>query len=411
MSSSSAGPHPWTTYDDVVCTLRRRWERGTFLTARFTGHPWEPLPVPLRGPTAAELGAQFGAAQAWTRHWESGLARTLRIEHKPVGGRLVGTNQVPSRVWIDSYEQLWRLLRVGDDVARFAELLAATRARAELLTGWVTAHPLRVLALESDWTAILETVLWIDSHSGPDTYVREIDVPLVDTKFVERHRGVLCDLLDRHLAAFRIDQSVPRSEFAGRYRLRRKPGYVRLRHLASGCAFPGGFTEISVRLDELGRLAPQASTVFVLENEITYLAFPEVDDAIAIFGGGYAVPRLQHLPWLQDRDLVYWGDLDTHGFSILNTLRDSFPHARSMLMDRDTLLAHQTHWVREPSPTNGLLPHLRAHEVELYRGLVEDSYGPAVRLEQERIHYSAITAALAATSNPSSSERVEVRRG
>ena len=39
-------------------------------------------------------------------------------------------------------------------------------------------------------------------------------------------------------------------------------------------------------------------------------------------------------------DLVYWGDLDTHGFAILNRLRECFPHARSMLMDRATLLAH-----------------------------------------------------------------------
>lgn len=77
----------------------------------------------------------------------------------------------------------------------------------------------------------------------------------------------------------------------------------------------------------------------MVENEITYLAFPLPGDAIVIFGGGYAVDALGPLGWLTDLDLTYWGDIDTHGFAILNRLRHRFGHARSMLMDRATLLA------------------------------------------------------------------------
>ena len=54
------------------------------------------------------------------------------------------------------------------------------------------------------------------------------------------------------------------------------------------------------------------------------LAFPPRNDAVIIFGGGYALPRLRPLRWLHDRDLVYWGDIDTHSFSILDRLRQSF---------------------------------------------------------------------------------------
>jgi hypothetical protein len=49
-----------------------------------------------------------------------------------------------------------------------------------------------------------------------------------------------------------------------------------------------------------------------------------------IFGGGYAVNVLERLDWLVSLDLAYWGDLDTHGFAILNRLRRRFPHARSI---------------------------------------------------------------------------------
>ena len=69
-----------------------------------------------------------------------------------------------------------------------------------------------------------------------------------------------------------------------------------------------------------------------------------------------------------------------------------------MLMDRATLLAHESHWDREPSQLNAHLPHLTADEAALYRDLVEDVFGPAVRLEQERISYSRIEAVVSTLS-------------
>ena len=83
--------------------------------------------------------------------------------------------------------------------------------------------------------------------------------------------------------------------------------------------------------------------------------------------------------------LYYWGDIDTHGFRILDLLRSRLPDVRSLLVDRATLLAHDARWDHEPSPVNVHLEHLTADEAALYRDLVEDAYGPAVRLEQERV--------------------------
>ncbi|HSK91842.1 MAG TPA: DUF2220 domain-containing protein [Euzebyales bacterium] len=135
-------------------------------------------------------------------------------------------------------------------------------------------------------------------------------------------------------------------------------------------------------------------TVYVIENETTYLAFPAVERAVALFGGGYAVSVLEQLHWLDDREIVYWGDIDTHGFAILDRLRRRFPRTHSLLMDRATLLTHDGQWVREDSPHVSHLQHLRPDEAELYRDLVEDMLGPSIRLEQERIWYPAIRHAI-----------------
>jgi hypothetical protein len=380
----------WTTPADVVQKLRRRWKAA--LTAHSEGRPWEPLAVGLRGPTAGELAAELQRVQSWVKSW---TRRPLgRIEYRRVGGRLIGVNELPAKVWIDSYDQLWSALGTEKDVHRFDSLVAEARAAAPRLVDWMIGHPVRVLELEADWPSIVDTVQWIDAHADGSHYIRQVDVPGVDTKFIDRHRMVLAALLDHQLDERRIDQARPRADFAGRFGFLRRPGYVRVRSLSPGGTLFTGFGELTFRVDELAVRPLPHATVYVIENETTFLAFPPAEDAIAIFGGGYAASVLEGLRWLADRDLVYWGDIDTHGFAILDRVRRSFPEARSMLMDRTTLLAHENHWVTEDAKHVARLPDLRPAEAELYHDLVEDALGPSVRLEQERVSYSAIQRAI-----------------
>ena len=93
--------------------------------------------------------------------------------------------------------------------------------------------------------------------------------------------------------------------------------------------------------------------------------------------------------------MVYWGDLDTHGFAILNRLRHRFPNARSLLMDRGTLLAHQTQWVPNRPRRRMVLSLLSPDEQALYAALGSGVFGPAVRLDKTRISFGAIAKALA----------------
>jgi hypothetical protein len=377
-------PTDWTVPGDVLGKLRRRWDRGDFLSQLATGASWEPLAMGLRGPSAADTSAHLDEARAWVERWHR--ARHLRVEARTVGGRVAGTNEIPGRVWVDSYEQLWSALGVQPDVRTFTALLEATRLRAPAIVDWMSAKPMEVLRHQGEWAWLVDTALWIDAHAGSDMYVRQVDVPGVDTKFIERFRTILAALLDCQLAEDRVDRSRPPSDFAGRYLFRQKPSYVRYRHLSDG----PGFSELTVRVSELADMPPAARTVFVVENEITYLAFPTVEDAVVIFGEGYAASRLRPLKWLTQKNLVYWGDIDTHGFAILNSVRRSFENARSMLMDRATLLAHEGQWVGEPNPTSEHLEALLPDEASLYTDLVEGTMGKSVRLEQERISYAAI---------------------
>ena len=400
MPAAAAGPRAWSTPADVLGLLRKRWQSGVLLSAFAAGQDWEPLGVPLRGPSAGELAERFGEVQAWAVRWERPDAKLLRLEYKKVGGRAIGANRIPCRAWIDSFGQLWELLGVSRDVRRFAELADATRAACPRLGPWMTAHPMRVLGLRDCWPQLVGTVRWIADCRQRDMYLRQVDVPGSDTKFIEQHRGILADLLDLQLDG-QLDPAIRRTDFAGRYGFRRKPEYVRFR-LPGSAVSPGfgQFSELTVRAAELTAAPPEVTAAYVAENEITYLAFPVPEHAMVIFGGGYAVSALERLSWLAGTRLVYWGDIDTHGFAILNRLRRRFPHASSMLMDRATLLAHRSQWVTEPSPTDAALDLLAPDEASLYRDLADGTLGPSVRLEQERVRFSALEQALRQQPRP-----------
>lgn len=392
------GRHRWTTPAEVLEKVRRRWDSGALLTAYAEGAGWQPFSITLHGPTVSEIGDRFDEVRGWVDALEAGSRRrgrsTYRIEQKAVGGRLLGNNRLPARVWLDGYDQAWHLLDVADQVAAFDLLLIAGTAAGPQIGAWMATHPRQTLRLEKDWPALLAVVSWITAHTGSAAYLRQIDVPGVDTKFIERHRGVLAQLLDRVLSSDRIAAAQPTAAFALRYGFLDKPAYVRFRLLSPSPRFPPGVSELTLRAEELATIDPGLRRVLVVENEITYLALPPTEDTMVLFGSGYSVATLSALPWLHDKRVDYWGDVDTHGFAILNRMRHAFPDARSLLMDRPTLLDHRDQWVTETKPTNVHLDRLSHDEGELYRDLVEGTFGPSIRLEQERVSYRAVLAAL-----------------
>lgn len=387
----------WTRVDELVATLRKRWGRGRYLRDYASGVPWQPVTLPVKAPTATELLDDFDEAVRWSDRFRresrtAGGRSRFTIETRKIQSRGLGVNEVPARVRLDSFEQLCALLGTSDDVRTLDAIIDQTRCEAPALLGWVTRNPLVALGEHGDWTRLLATVNWIVGHDTSRLYLRHIDVAGVDTKFVERHQKLLGQLLIAVLPTERVD--IGQSSFARRFGFRSKPDYTRLRLLAPLSAFPSDITEVRLRTDELAMVELRARTVFVVENEVSYLAFPTVPDAIVVFGEGFHLTTLDAVPWLHHKEIVYWGDIDTHGFAILNRLRARFSSVRSILMDRETLLAHSAQCVTEPEPTTEPLPHLTDRERSLYQDLIEDRFGLAVRLEQERIRFSLVRRAL-----------------
>lgn len=83
----------------------------------------------------------------------------------------------------------------------------------------------------------------------------------------------------------------------------------------------------------------------------------------------------------------------------MDQLRGFFEHVDSFLMDRETLLAFESQWGIEEQPTTRDLNRLTAEESAPYDALRDQRIRRNLRLEQERIGYGWVQAALAGSAD------------
>ena len=396
---TGAGPG-WTQPSDLRDQVQKLWDRGRLLACAQDEAEQFPMRLALKTPDARELSERFDEARTWAQALQEGAGAGYRIVLREVRHRVLGANSVPDEAWVDSLDDALRLIGKRREGRTFARLLALTRDRQPALLSWLEAHPLRALSLEDEWASLLDVVGWLQARPRPGIYLRQVDLPGVHSKFIEAHRATLGQLLDLALPPEAIIASVGAvADFSARYGFRAKSPRVRLRSLDPRRSLLGTGTDedIAVSAETFVRLDPPCSRVFITENEINFLAFPAVADGMAIFGAGYGFEALAAADWLQSRAILYWGDIDTHGFAILDQLRARFDHAQSFLMDRETLLGHRPLWTEEPQPTLRDLPRLRGDERTLYDDLRWKRLSDTpVRLEQERIGFHLVGEALRA---------------
>lgn len=403
----------WTTLEDVRDRLIRRWRSGAHLgnagrraaDQNPAGGPEEPTSVDLfplrvgvRGPSAAEMVQRFSDVRDWAaRYVEAESDARFTVEWKTQRHRRLGENRIPTGLVFGNVDVLAAFLgpTYRRQLSQFRACIDVLATDLPELIPWGRERPFDLLEIRSELPRLIAVSRWVRDNPRPGIYLRQLPVAGVDTKFLERNRSVLGAWLDVLLP----DEEVRREltgvrNFELRFGFRTRPELVRFRVLDPSLSHEG-FSDLTVRAEEFARWGPRSvGRVFVLENDVTGLAFPAVAASIVVFGRGYCFSGLQSADWLRAVDLVYWGDLDTHGFAILDQFRSVFPHARSMLMDTETLLAHEPQWGVESKQTRAELHHLTEEERRLYESLRDNTIREGLRLEQELIAYPRVKRAV-----------------
>lgn len=397
----------WTKPINLRAQVQKLWDRGDLPASLVTGKLLFPRRLVFKGPASGEMADRFDEVRAWIADLRA--MQHCRLEMRELKHRVLGQNAIPTEVWIDTIGDALAWIDKRREASRLAALIEQTRERQPALLNWLARRPLRALELSLDWSRLLEIVGWLQTHPQSGVYLRQVDIPGVHSKFIEAHRGALTEWLDLTLPCEAIDSSVTGvNQFVVRYGFRDRPLRIRFRILDPKHALlpTGGEHDITLDAESFARLDTKISRIFITENEVNFLAFPKVADSLVVFGAGYGFEVLAQAAWLSHCRVFYWGDIDTHGFAILDQLRAHFKHVESFLMDRTTLLKFEAQWGEEEKQTLRDLPRLNHEEGALYDDLRDNRLSQNLRLEQERIGFGWIESALAVLTGPSKNRPV-----
>lgn len=225
---------------------------------------------------------------------------------------------------------------------------------------------------DADLPRLIATVNWFLANRDSGLLARQVPVLGVDTKWLERHT----DLVRRLVAALGGD---------GGLGLRVEPRRFRVRLLDGG-----DLADFTAPTAELAGLDWKPRCVLLVENRDSMAPLADLPGVVAVHSQGLAAPELAVVGWIARSRVLYWGDLDTYGLRILSLVRQVLPGTESLLMDLATIERYSTLAGTEPVPFRGEVGHLTPDESKALRALRERD----LRLEQERIPWNHVTAAI-----------------
>ena len=340
------------------------------------------FPMPILGAGVLRVGdfeRDRNAINELRFHSREVIGFGYEIEWRRQSFRRFGLQDMPVSVSVPSRDDYTRLIGKCDEVCVFERNQYSIRQTFPELLGWVEQKPLRVVDHASAWDGLLKVCQYLRDGGRPDCYPRELPVN-VDTKFIERNKGILSELLPI-VAPGCVGEDM--TTFETRFGFRQKQLLLRFRllDLTLMQALQIPFREFAIPLDEAILLRPNVLAVLVIENETTFLTLPALPGTIAIWGAGDAAAQLRHLTWLAAVRLFYWGDMDGHGFETLSTLRDGHQRVESVMMDAETF-AKFRHFAVPAAPfALQARLNLTSEEEEVFKIVIALN----ILLEQERL--------------------------
>lgn len=303
------------------------------------------------------------------------------LDFQQVKTKYLGLQDLPRLISFETESDFLRFLGKEKEVERFKTDVNTITASIPLLGEWIAKNPGKVVDNHGKWDSLLKVCHYFRQNPKPDLYIRELPVT-VHTKFIEQHQGILRELLDVVMAEH---ANSGENQFEKRFNLKYREPQVRFKVLDKSLArqFFSGIDDLAIPVSLFEALKLPLKRVLVAENKTTLyttLTLPQMCDTIAVFGQGNAVLNLRNTSWLNDMEVLYWGDMDVHGFEILSRFRDYFPHTRSIMMDKSTF---DRFFENDEGALSGSQTQLNLTDDErsLYELLKTNNW----RLEQEKI--------------------------
>lgn len=337
--------------------MARQWQRADWREQHLLPGPGQivwPLALPIGLPAATTFLDDSATLRQHLQQWQavasSGIG-TVAWQARSYRGGSVPV-QVPAH---------WVLARPSDCVAAIARWGGSEGAAAQAdyqalvtMLGQVDATFHRLLLRRlSLWRGVptdqvitaTRMAQQLEPGCAQGKPLRTLAVAGNDSKFFERHACLLTALLDVRFDGEASTQGL--TAFLGASS--EGDHWLLVAPLAPGLL---AFARQRVPASELATTPLPGSHILLVENERCLHQLPQpLPGTVAILGSGLNLGWLA-APWLQSRQVAYWGDLDTWGLAMLATARSHLPHLHALLMDRTTFDAYAHLAVPEPMPAH-----------------------------------------------------------
>jgi len=305
------------------------------------------------------------------------------IEYQKVKTRKHGEQDIPVSISFLTESDYLKFIGKEQATVDFRKNLERILSAFPELYEWVCRYPNKVMDNHKVWGDLLKVCSYFKGNPKPQLYIRELPIQ-VDTKFIERNKGIIKELLDIIIAEF---ANTDETRFETRFNLRFDEPVVRFRVLdkAMSQVLFSGIDDLSVPISQFREVEIPVEAIYIVENKMNMLTFPPIKKSIVVWGHGFGVDVLKDVAWLKSKKIFYWGDLDAQGLQILSEIRTHFPQVESFLMDRATFDNFYEGDIGTASNVgNGL--YLTPEEIEMFKYLKENN----LRLEQEKIPFSYV---------------------
>lgn len=365
------------------------FNRHEILKNDIEGRGLFPLTISLKRISGRELISDFGHYRGqFTQLHEFCLKHRLDLKYDSVKNRQIGTQRVPTEVVFPNQDIFLSFLGKHEQYKHWIQTASLVVGRIPVLKGLILKSPQKITDHARAWPALLDVLETLGQGLRSQHHVRLLEIPGVDTKFIEGHKRVLLDAA-LWIEAQGCEEILPRisvEDFENYFGFSKEAPRLRFRILDGQMdSLFGGLRDIEAPSAQISELNLSCERVFVVENKVPGLFFPDIKDSLVFFELGYKANILKDISWLKNKKIIYWGDVDTHGFAILSQLRRHLPQVESILMNTDTFLNHSTLWSLEGQPYLGECENLTLDERTVFEGLRTGKWGHNLRLEQERI--------------------------
>lgn len=361
---------------------------------------------PIKPPVSwNEFRTHIPEFMEWSDFWHR-KSPFYQVEFGHKRGKDYGDqHDVPVRMHFRTAEDMLAYLGKGEGLKKARTMYGRVTAASPELGSFFLNNIEKLLKEPELLEPLLALAEYFRGKCRRNCYLRELDVPHVHTKFIEKHQALVTGVF----SALHPEEGIKNfADFCASLAITVKAPApnIYLRSLDGSLTF-GGLREVMVTKKALSALDLPFRRVFVTENKINGYTFPECEGGLVIFGAGNGLISLdKRAAWLEQvqgdwlarvQELCYWGDLDRDGFRILARFREQYPRVRSLLMNRETFEAYRDFAVADQGDKGPCPEALTEEERETWHYLA----GLPVRenrLEQEKIPIAAVKRSMGQTS-------------